>query len=355
MNDQADYTSGAADRALTVPICIIAAILVAAAAYYASSIFAPLAVALFIMALVWPVQRVLQARMPQLIALFLTMIATIAVGVVFASVVVWAVGRVGRSVMMDYARYELFYLGFADWLEAQGVSIAGIWADHFDGAWMMGMARYLGSRVQTTLVFWIIAFTYLLLGLLEVGDMRRKIAAMKNPETARILMDGARIIAAQYRRYLMVRTMMSALTGVLVWIFAKAVGLPFAEEWGVIAFALNYIPFIGPFFATLLPTLLAMTTFETWQAVILVFLCLNAIQFIVGSYIEPRVAGNVLSVSPTLVLFVIFFWTLLWGLLGTLLAMPITIAILTFCSLHPRSRWLADLLGSPPKEDPSPP
>lgn len=352
MTDEARQRSDGADRALTVPLCMIAAIMVAVAAYYASSVFAPLAVALFIMALVWPLQRLLQSHMPHLLALLLTMIATIAIGMGFASVVAWAVGRVGRSVMMDFSRYELFYLSFADWLELRGVSIAGIWADHFDGAWMMSMARYFGSRVQTTLVFWIIAFTYLLLGLLEVGDIRRKITAMKNPEAADILIEGTRIIAAQYRRYLMVRTMMSALTGALVWVFAKAVGLPFAEEWGVIAFALNYIPFIGPFFATLLPTLLAMTTFETWQAVILVFLCLNVIQFIVGSYIEPRVAGNVLSVSPTLVLFVIFFWTFLWGLLGTLLAMPITIAILTFCSLHPRSRWLTDLLGSPPKEVP---
>jgi predicted PurR-regulated permease PerM len=217
-----------------------------------------------------------------------------------------------------------------------------------------GVRKAVGLAItaQERLGHTILGTGHLLLGLLEVGDMRRKIAAMRNREAARILMDGTQIIAAQYRRYLMVRTMMSALTGALVWVFAKVVGLPFAEEWGVIAFALNYIPFIGPFFATLLPTLLAMTTFETWQAVILVFLCLNAIQFIVGSYIEPRVAGNVLSVSPTLVLFVIFFWTFLWGLLGTLLAMPITIAILTFCSLHPRSRWLADLLGSPPKEAP---
>lgn len=331
---------------------IIAAIMVSAGAYYASSVFAPLAVAIYIMALVWPMQHALQSRLPKLLALALTMLATVVVGVIFASVVVWAISRVGRSVMMDAAQYEHFYLGLADWLDAHGVSVAGIWADHFDGAWAMSMARYLGGRAQTTLVFWIIAITYLLLGLLEVDDMNRKFAVMRNREAARILSEGTRTIAAQYRRYLMVRTMMSVLTGALVWAFARVIGLPFAEEWGVIAFALNYIPFIGPFFATLLPTLLAMATFETWQAVILVFLCLNAIQFIVGSYIEPRVTGTVLSVSPVLVLFVIFFWTFLWGIVGTLLAMPITVAILTFCSLHPRTRWLAELLGSPPEDSP---
>lgn len=340
-----------ADTAVSAPLCIIAVILLAAVAWFASSVFAPLATALFVMALVWPVQEALQARMPQLLALALTLLFTLAIAFVFGSLVFWAVGRVGRSIMMDAARYELMYQNAADWLDGQGISIAGMWAEHFDSRWVIAAARYFGGRVQTTMVFWIIVVTYLLLGLLEVGDFRRKIAAMENREAARVLMDGSRIIARKYRRYLWVRTMMSALTGLLVWAFARAVGLPHANEWGIIAFALNYLPFIGPFFATLLPTLLAMTTFETWQAVILVFICLNVIQFIVGSYIEPMVAGNALSVSPTLVLFVIFFWTFMWGLLGTLLAMPITVAILTFCEQHPRSRWVARLLGSAPQPE----
>ena len=303
------------------------------------------------MALVWPIQEALQARMPQLLALALTLLVTLAIAFTVGSLVIWAVGRVGRSVMMDAARYQLLYQNTADWLDGQGISVAGMWAEHFDTRWMIATARYFGGRVQTTMVFWVIVVTYLLLGLLEVGDFRRKIAAMENREAARVLLDGSRAVVRKYRRYLGVRTMMSALTGLLVWAFARVVGLPHANEWGIIAFALNYLPYIGPFFATLLPTALAMTTFETWQAVILVFIGLNVIQFVVGSYIEPLVAGKALSVSPVVVLFVIFFWTFMWGLLGTLLAMPITVAILTFCEQHPRSRWVARLLGSAPESD----
>jgi predicted PurR-regulated permease PerM len=57
----------------------------------------------------------------------------------------------------------------------------------------------------------------------------------------------------------------------------------FAAEWGTIAFALNCIPFIGPFIATLFPTLASMTQFDTWQAVVGIFVCLNIIQFVIGS------------------------------------------------------------------------
>ena len=92
---------------------------------------------------------------------------------------------------------------------------------------------------------------------------------------------------------------MSLATGVLVGVFAWVAGLQFAVEWGVIAFALNYVPFIGPFVATLFPTLLAMAQFASWQAVLGVFVCLNIIQFVIGSYVEPRVIGQrALDLAP---------------------------------------------------------
>ncbi|HEY6621678.1 MAG TPA: AI-2E family transporter [Steroidobacteraceae bacterium] len=146
---------------------------------------------------------------------------------------------------------------------------------------------------------------------------------------------------------MLVRTQMSVVTGLLIWALAWITGLQFAAEWGIIAFVLNYIPFIGPLIATLFPTLLEMTQFSTWQAVLGIFLGLNLIQFVVGSYIEPRVSGDVLSISPFVVLFAVFFWTFMWGLFGAFIGVPIIIAILTFCSHHPASRFIADLFGGP--------
>jgi predicted PurR-regulated permease PerM len=201
--------------------------------------------------------------------------------------------------------------------------------------------------VNTTLTFWLITLLYVVLGLLEVDDTRLKLEALHNRETARVLLVGSAATAAKFRKYVVVRTQMSAITGLLVGAFAWFAGLQFPIEWGVIAFALNYIPFIGPFIATLFPTLLAMAQFHSWQAVLGVFVCLNVIQFVVGSYVEPRVSGNVLAISPFVVLFATFLWTYLWGLFGTFIGVPMVLAILTFCAQHPASRWLADLLGGP--------
>ncbi len=333
------------NKSLKTSVGIIAAVAVSAAANQASSVFAPLALALFIIAIVWPWQRWLQARMPALLALAITMTITVAACLAFASLVVWAFGRVGHSLIANSARYQTFYDSAIAWLESHGISVAELWAEHFNVAWVLRRAGELTGRVNTTLSFWLIALVYVILGLMEVDDIRQRVRTFLAPETARIVLEASAATAGKIRKYLEVRTLMSAATGVLVGTFAGVAGLQFAMEWGVIAFALNYIPFIGPFIATLFPTLLAMTQFGAWQAVLGVFVCLNVIQFVVGSYIEPRVSGAVLAISPSLVLFSVFFWTFLWGLFGAFIGVPIAIAILTFCSYFPSSRWVAELLG----------
>ncbi len=337
-------TSDALSRA---SLALLAAIGVSVAAYQADAVFAPLTLAVFIIALVWPLQRWLQARIPALLALAVTMTMTILVMVAFASLVVWGFGHVGRSVIADSGRYQAIYDAAVAWLDSRGISIAGLWAEHFNVGWLLRSAQQITGRVNTTLSFWIITLVYVILGLMEIEDAERKARAFLKPESAKLLVSASADTARKFQKYMVVRTQMSVATGVLVSAFAFATGLQFAVEWGVIAFALNYIPFIGPFIATLFPTLLAIAQFATWEAALGVFVCLNIIQFVIGSYVEPRVSGNVLAVSPSVVLFAVFFWTFLWGLYGSFIGVPIVIAALTFCEHAPSTRWIADLLGGP--------
>jgi AI-2 transport protein TqsA len=336
---------------LKISVGLVAAVVLATAAYQADTVFAPVALALFIIALVWPLQQWLQTRMPALIALAITMTVTVAVVLAFASLVVWGFGRVGQSLVADSSRYQAIYDAAVAWLDGHGVSVAGLWAEHFNVLWMLHWAQHITGRLNTTLSFWLITLVYVILGLMEVDDFHRKLRAFVQPETARRLVEASADTAHKFRKYMEVRTQMSLVTGVLVAAFAWTAGLQFALEWGVIAFALNYIPFIGPFIATLFPTLLAMAQFATWQAALGVFICLNIIQFVIGSYVEPRVSGSVLAISPSVVLFAVFLWTFLWGLFGAFIGVPIAIAALTFCAHFPSTRWIAALLGdeAPPK------
>jgi predicted PurR-regulated permease PerM len=185
--------------------------------------------------------------------------------------------------------------------------------------------------------------------MLEVDTIAAKLRAAETGEFGSVLLTGATQTAAKFRRYMLVRTLMSVVTGLLVWGFAAAVGLGLAAEWGVIAFALNYIPFIGPIIATVFPTLFAIAQFGSLEMAVIVFVCLNLIQFIGGNYIEPKITGSALAISPFVVLFAVFFWTFLWGIAGAFIGVPILIAALTLCEQHPSTRWIADLLDGSEK------
>jgi len=335
------------DRTQLTFLGLIAAIAIVATLYLATSIFAPVACALFIIAIVWPLQQRLQSFLPQLLALALVVCITVAVFFVFMSITAWGFGRIGRSLITEAPRFQHLYDQAATWLEGHGIVIAGLWAEHFNVRWLIRTLQGVTGRLNTTISFWLVVIVYVILGLLEVETIARKIRALLSSDAARVLIDGSAQTASKLRRYMLIRTIMSIATGFMVWALATVSGLQFATEWGVIAFTLNYIPFIGPFIATLFPTLYALAQFESLQAALFVFACLNIIQFVIGSYIEPRVAGSALAVSPFIVLFSVFFWAYLWGLFGAFIGVPITIAALTYCSQHPSTRWVADLLGAP--------
>jgi AI-2 transport protein TqsA len=347
MRDPIKRVRRTSDGALRAMVGMGTAILVVAALGIAQPVFAPLTFALFIIAIVWPLQARLQALLPKLVALAISVLATIVVIGAFAWTITWAFSRVGRYIVTDAARFQLLYNQMADWLAGHGIVVESLWAEHFNVGWVLRAFQEITTRINGTLSFSLIVLIYVILGLMEVDDAARRLRGMKNQEAGRVMLTGGSLTAAKFRRYLLVRTLMSVVTGFLVWGFISLCGLPLAQEWGVIAFALNYIPFIGPLVATVLPTLFAIAQFEAWQNAILVFGCLNLIQFLVGSYLEPRIAGSVLSMSPFIVLFAVFFWTFLWGIAGAFIGVPIVIAVLTICEQNASSRWVAEVFGAP--------
>lgn len=335
------------DRAYGVWMRICAVILVFAALYYAGTVFAPLAFALLAIAILWPVQKRLQKLMPQLLALTVVIVVTIAIVMELSSLITWSFGRVGRYVASNAANFQVIYGHAAEWLQAHGVPVVGIWAEHFNVVWLARMFREITVWMSSVLTFSAVMLTYIILGLLEIDSISAKLRALENRDLGEMLLAGGSRTGERMRMYMLVRSLVSLVTGLLVWGFAAAVGLDLALEWGVIAFVLNFIPIIGTFIATIAPTIIAFAQFGSWEMGLVIFACLNLIQFLVGSYLEPRIAGRALSISPFMVLFAVFFWTFLWGIAGAFIGVPILIAIVTLCEQHPSSRWIAELLASP--------
>ena len=161
---------------------IVAAVAILAVVYFASSVLAPVAFALFIIAIVWPVQSRLQSHLPKLLALAIVVLLIVVVFVAFASFVAWGFSRVGRWVVADSARYQDLYGQLTTWLEGHGIAVAGLWAEHFNMRWLIGAVQRVTGRVNTTIGFWLVVLVYVILGLLEVNDMVRKLQAMPNRE-----------------------------------------------------------------------------------------------------------------------------------------------------------------------------
>ncbi|KAA5602609.1 AI-2E family transporter [Blastochloris sulfoviridis] len=331
-------------------LAVCTTILVLIALYYGEVILAPVVFALFIIALVWPLQSGLQARIPKLAAMAITVVVVAVVLAVLGTLIGWGFGRAARWLLADSARFQALYLQSVEWLEGHGFAVAGIFSDVFSVSWMVRTVQSIGARLQSIVSFSVVVAVFLILGLLEVEETAAKLRAMRNRAAGEAVVAAAASTAAKLQKYMLVRTAMSVMTGTLVWAFARLIGLPLAAEWGVIAFALNYIPFIGSFVATLAPTLFALVHFESWQAALGVFAGLNIIQFVVGSYLEPRVAGSALSISPFIVLLAVFLWSFLWGIAGAFIGVPIVIALITVCEQYPASQWVAGLLAGSKNE-----
>lgn len=340
------------DLALRVMLGLCTAVLLAGALHLAHVIFTPIAFALLTMALVWPVQEAARRFVPRPVALLLAILATLAVLVVLGSAAAWAFGGVARWFIANAAQLQALYAQKVAWLDARGVALGGVFVESFDARRLVQLAQGLLSQLQGIVTFIALTLVYVLLGLLEadaVSAQLRRIGATR-PAALRILA-GLRETAAKLRSYMMVRTLMSVLTGLVVWVFAEAMGLQLAEEWGGIAFVLNYLPFIGPLVATLLPTVIAALQFGTWQVALAVFLVLQVIQNTIGSYLEPRLAGARLALSPFMVLVAVFLGAFLWGIPGAFIGVPALIGALTLCRQFERSRWIAELLsGKGPAE-----
>jgi len=272
-------------------------------------------------------------------------VVTLLVIAVLGYLIVWSFGTVGRWVIDNALRFQALYLQWTDWLEEHGILVTSFLVENFNAGWLIRAVQEIGGRLQGLVTFVVITFVFTALGLLEVDIARKNIETLSNKEAAQTILQASTQIADKFQRYMLVRSAMSVLTGLVVWAFALIAGLELATAWGVIAFVLNYIPFIGPLVATVFPTLFALLQFGSWQLAVIVFVGLNVTQFLIGSYLEPRIAGAALSLSPFLVLFAVFFWAFLWGIPGAFIGVPIVIAALALCEQRESTRWIAALLS----------
>ncbi|MFT5608375.1 MAG: AI-2 transport protein TqsA [Parvicella sp.] len=187
---------------------------------------------------------------------------------------------------------------------------------------------------------------YVLFLMLEQGTFNKKIAAIF-PESSRreSIMSILSHAQEDIQTYLWIKTVTSTLTGVVSYFILKWVGVDFAGFWAFTIFLLNFIPTVGSIIATLFPAVLALIQFDTIFQFIVVLIAVGTVQIVVGNFLEPKLMGRSLNVSPFVVMLSLTLWGSIWGIAGMFLSVPITVMMLIIFAHFKRTRYLAILLS----------
>ena len=141
------------------------------------------------------------------------------------------------------------------------------------------------------------------------------------------------------------------MTGVLIWIGLELVGLDFAPIWGFIAFLLNFVPNIGSILAAVPGVLLALLQLDPTGVMIVIGIYV-AVNMVVGNIIEPTIMGQRVGLSVLAVFLSLVFWGWMFGPVGMLLSVPLSMAVKFTAQANPQTRWLAVLLSHAPPAKP---
>jgi len=145
--------------------------------------------------------------------------------------------------------------------------------------------------------------------------------------------------------YLLLKSLVSILTGVLSYLALLFIGVEAALFWAFLIFLLNYIPTIGSLIGTLFPATFAMLQYGELFPFFAVLGAVGLIQVIVGNIIEPKIMGDSLNISALVVIMTLSFWGLIWGVIGMILSVPITVIIIIICAEFPKTRFIAIMLS----------
>jgi len=187
---------------------------------------------------------------------------------------------------------------------------------------------------------------YVMFMLLEQGTFQKKIRAIFPDQNQRgSIMSIMSHAQEDIQTYLWIKTVTSSLTGIISYGVLLLVGVDFAGFWAFTIFMLNFIPTIGSIIATLFPAVLALIQFDTYAQFFIVLACVGAIQVMVGNFLEPKLMGNTLNVSPFVVMMSLTLWGSIWGIAGMFLSVPITVMLLIVFAHFEKTRYIAILLS----------
>jgi AI-2 transport protein TqsA len=186
---------------------------------------------------------------------------------------------------------------------------------------------------------------YLIFLLFEARRFPGRVRAGFDPEQADRVLGVVGSINRAMASYLRAKVLASLVTALPVVAILWAFGVPFAGMWGVLTFVGNFIPYVGSLVAFVLPVLLAFLELEPLWRPLAVLVLLVLVQVVTNNVIEPRLTAHAVDLSPLVVLVALAFWGLCWGVVGMVLAIPLTVMLKIIWENIALTRPLARLMA----------
>ncbi len=316
----------------------------------ASSIIVPFMIAVFVAMISVPLQTWLLARkVPTSLAVLLTVLADMLVLVGLGFLIAGSFQGFTEAAPRYLARLTALARALIQWVNSFGIGEisseavtsmlnTGMVLDILNNA-VRGAAAVLSNFV---LIFLTITFI-----LLEAAGFPLKLERARGHLSQSS--DRFDKIKKDVQQYLVVKTLVSLITGLLVGISLGLIGLDFPVLWGLLAFMLNYVPNLGSIIAAVPPVLLAIIQFGSAGPAIAVAVVFVIVNMVLGNIVEPNLMGRRLGMSTLVVFLSLVFWGWVWGPVGMLLSVPLTMIVKIMLENTRDLRWIAVLLG-PSKE-----
>lgn len=328
-------------------------VVILAGARFAANLLVPFFLALFIAIIVGSPISTLKGR-----GMAGWMASSIVGGSLLAVVLLMValLGRAGGAFMDELPGYQAQFQSMTGswfaWLGEKGVAVdAEAVNGIFDPATALGFfGSFLSGLGDVVANFVLILFTVIFI-LADAPSFPGKLASGQDQGYHRYLAAFQEFVQAM-NGYIVTKALVSALTGALVWLGLALLGVKFAVLWGFLAFLLNFVPNIGSIVAAVPAVLLSFLEMNPLLtgAIIGLYVVVNVL---VGNVIEPRWMGQRVGLSTLAVFLSLVFWGWMFGPVGMLLSVPLTMSTKFLALQNSRSRWISVLLSNWPGEAPA--
>jgi predicted PurR-regulated permease PerM len=194
------------------------------------------------------------------------------------------------------------------------------------------------------LLLMLVYFGFMLAGSERIS---RKIdVAAGSSERATAIKQVARRASTDIETYVWVQTVTGLMLTTSAVIVMMVVGLNNVLFWSVLFFLLTFIPNIGITIGSILPSLFALVQFPSYWPALTIFAVTQIAATIVGNLIYPRMQAETQNIDPVVTLLALAFWTVLWGIPGAFLAVPLTLMSMMVFAQFPDTKWVAALLSN---------